>query len=130
MVHPATRDDINNHCDGALGACQPRQQAALRPAAANGLGAQSRPVDHRQADDAVARGAAITKCRYRRRDSDPLRRHPRHRPAGRRFVEAVQEAQAALEREVRQRPRRGDDRQPSDPRKLDRLAGYSRSLNK
>jgi hypothetical protein len=56
-----------------LGSCQPRQQAALRPAAANGLGAQSRPVEHRQPDDAVARGAAIAKCRYRRRDSDPLR---------------------------------------------------------
>jgi hypothetical protein len=56
-----------------LGVCQPRQQAALRPAAANGLGAQSRPVEHRQTDDAVARGAAIAKCRYRRRDSDPLR---------------------------------------------------------
>lgn len=56
-----------------LGVCQPRQEAALRPATANCLGAQSRPVEHRQADDAVARGAAITKCRYRRRDSDPLR---------------------------------------------------------
>jgi hypothetical protein len=56
-----------------LGVRQPRQQAALRPAAANGLGAQSRPVGHRQADDAVARGAAIAKCRNRRRDSDPLR---------------------------------------------------------
>ena len=55
-----------------LGVCQPRQQAAPRPAAANGLGAQSRPVEHRQADDAVARGAAIAKGRYRRRDSDPL----------------------------------------------------------
>ncbi len=30
----------------------------------------------------MARCAAIAKCRYRRRDSDPLRRHPRHRPAG------------------------------------------------
>jgi hypothetical protein len=59
--------------DRTLGVCQPRQEAALRPAAANGLGAQSRPVEHRQADDAVARGAAIAKCRYRRRDSDPLR---------------------------------------------------------
>ena len=58
---------------GRLGVCQPRQQAALRPAAANGLGAQSRSVEHRQADDAVARGAAIAKCRYRRRDSDSLR---------------------------------------------------------
>ena len=58
---------------GQLGVCQPRQQAALRPAAADGLGAQSRPVEHRQADDAVARGAAIAECRYRRRDSDPLR---------------------------------------------------------
>jgi hypothetical protein len=56
-----------------LGVCQPRQPAALRPAAANGLGVQSRPVEHRQADDAVARGAAIAECRYRRRDSDPLR---------------------------------------------------------
>jgi hypothetical protein len=55
------------------GVCQPRQQAALRPAAANGLGAQSRPVEHRQTDDAVARGAAIAKGRYRRRDPDPLR---------------------------------------------------------
>jgi hypothetical protein len=52
--------------------CQPRQQAALRPAAANGLGAQRRPVEHRQTDDAVTRGAAIAKCRYRRRDADPL----------------------------------------------------------
>ena len=42
--------------------------------------------------------------RYRRRDSDPLRRHPRHRPAGRGFVEAVQEAQAALEREAATAP--------------------------
>jgi hypothetical protein len=50
-----------------------KKQAALGPAAANGLGAQSRPVEHRQADDAVARGAAIAKCRDRRRDSDPLR---------------------------------------------------------
>jgi hypothetical protein len=58
--------------DRTLGVCQPRQQSALRPAAAHGLGAQSRPVEHRQADDAVARGAAIAKCRYRRRDSDPL----------------------------------------------------------
>src|SRR5213078_4496759 len=56
-----------------LGVCQPRQQAALRPAAANGLGAQSRPVEHRQTDDAVARGTAIAKGRYRRRDADPLR---------------------------------------------------------
>ena len=56
-----------------LGVCQPRQQAALRPTAAYGLGAQRRPVEHRQADDAVARGAAVAKCRYRRRDSDPLR---------------------------------------------------------
>ena len=59
--------------DRTLGACQPRQQAALRPAAANGLGAQSRPVEDRQTDDAVARGAAIAKCRDRRRDADPLR---------------------------------------------------------
>ncbi|MCW2910278.1 MAG: hypothetical protein JWL68_5067 [Actinomycetia bacterium] len=58
--------------DRTLGVCQPRQEAALRPAATNGLGAQSRPVEHRHADDAVARGAAIAKCRYRRRDSDPL----------------------------------------------------------
>jgi hypothetical protein len=56
----------------ALGVCQPGQQAALRPAAANGLGVQLRPVEHRQADDAVARGAAIAKCRDRRRHSDPL----------------------------------------------------------
>jgi hypothetical protein len=55
-----------------LRVCQPRQQAALRPAAANGLGAQSRPVEHRQADDAVTRGAAIAEGRYRRRDSDAL----------------------------------------------------------
>ena len=42
------------------------------PATSSGqwLGAQGRPVEHRQADDAVARGAAIAKCRYRRRDSD------------------------------------------------------------
>jgi len=59
--------------DRTLGACQPRQQAALRPAAANGLGAQSRPVEDRQTDDAVARGAAIAKGRDRRRDADPLR---------------------------------------------------------
>jgi len=39
---------------------------------ADGLGAQSRGVEYRQADDAVARGAAIAECRYRRRDS-PLR---------------------------------------------------------
>jgi hypothetical protein len=58
--------------DRTLGVCQPRQEAALRPAATNGLSAQSRPVEHRHADDAVARGAAIAKCRYRRRDSDPL----------------------------------------------------------
>jgi Protein of unknown function (DUF664) len=58
--------------DRPLGVCQPGQQAAPRPAAANGLGAQRRPVDHRQTDDAVAGGAAIAKCRYRRRDSDPL----------------------------------------------------------
>ena len=56
----------------ALGACKPRQQAAPRPAAANGLGAQSRLLEQRQADDAVARGAAIAECRYRRPDSDPL----------------------------------------------------------
>jgi len=59
--------------DRRLGVCQPGQEAALRPAAADSLGAQGRPVEHRQADDAVARGAAIAKCRYRRRDSDPLR---------------------------------------------------------
>jgi hypothetical protein len=58
--------------DRTLGVCQPCQQAALRPAAANGLGPQRRPVEHRQADDAVARGPAIAKCRYRRRDADPL----------------------------------------------------------
>jgi 5-methyltetrahydropteroyltriglutamate--homocysteine methyltransferase len=52
---------------------QPRQQAAPRPAAANGLGAQGRLLKRRQADDAVAGGAAVAKCRYRRRDSDPLR---------------------------------------------------------
>jgi DDE superfamily endonuclease len=68
----STKCDLFNP-DRTLGVCQPRQQAALRPAAANGLGAQSRPVEHRQTDDAVARGAAIAKCRYRRRDSDPLR---------------------------------------------------------
>ncbi len=50
-------------------------------------------------------------CRYRRRDPDPLRRHPRHRSAARRFFEAVQEARAALERDLRQRPGRGDDGQ-------------------
>ena len=43
-----------------------------RPAAANGLGPQRRPVEHRHADDAVARGAAIAKGRDRRRDADPL----------------------------------------------------------
>jgi hypothetical protein len=59
--------------DRTLGVCQPRQQAAPRPAAANGLGPPRRPVEHRQADDAVAGGAAIAKGRYRRRDSDPLR---------------------------------------------------------
>src|SRR5690348_5152930 len=36
-----------------LGVCQPGQQAAPRPAAADGLGAQDRPVEHRHADDAV-----------------------------------------------------------------------------
>ncbi len=41
----------------------------------------------------------------------PLGRHPRHRTVGRRLVEAVQEAQTALKREARQRPRRGDDGQ-------------------
>jgi hypothetical protein len=56
----------------ALGDCKPRQQAAPRPAAADGLGAQSRLLEQRQADDAVARGAAIAECRYRRPDSDPL----------------------------------------------------------
>jgi hypothetical protein len=56
-----------------LGVCQPRQQPALRPAAADGLGAQSRSVAHRQANDAAPRGAAIAKGQYRRRDSDPLR---------------------------------------------------------
>jgi hypothetical protein len=69
---PATTGRFINP-DRTLGVCQPRQQAALRPAAANGLGAQRRPVEHRQTDDAVARGAAIAKCRYRRRDSDSLR---------------------------------------------------------
>ncbi len=59
--------------DRTLGVRQPRQQAAPRPAAADGLGVQSRPVEHRQTDDAVARGAAIAECRDRRRDSDPLR---------------------------------------------------------
>jgi len=44
-------------------------------------------------------------------DPDPFHRHPRDRPAGCRLVEAVQEAQAALEREARQSPRRGDHRQ-------------------
>ena len=57
----------------ALGVCEPGQEAALRPAAANGLGAQGRPAEQRQADDAVAGGAAIAKRRYRGRDADPLR---------------------------------------------------------
>ena len=72
----ARRDPGNSSTDQPqrpLGVGQPRQPAAPRPAAANGLGAQSGPVEHRQADDAVTRGAAIAKCRYRRRDSDPLR---------------------------------------------------------
>lgn len=55
-----------------LGVCQPRQHAAPRPAAANGLGSHGRLLEHRHADDAVARGAAIAKCRNRRRDSDPF----------------------------------------------------------
>ena len=63
----------DSYTTGTLGVCEPRQEAAPRPAAADGLGAQGRPVEHRQADDAVARGAAIAKGRYRRRDSDPLR---------------------------------------------------------
>ena len=44
----------------------------------------------------MARGAAIAKCRYRRRDADPLHGHPRHRPAGRSFVEAVRDAFACV----------------------------------
>ena len=63
-----------------LGTGRPGQQAALRPAAANCLGGQRRVLEHRQADDAVAGGAAIAQRRYRRCDADPLRRHPRHRP--------------------------------------------------
>jgi uncharacterized protein with GYD domain len=69
----AIRSRMSSQRSGTGGACQPRQQAAPRPAAADGLGVQSRPVEHRQADDAVAGGAAIPKGRYRRRDSDPLR---------------------------------------------------------
>ena len=70
-----------------------------------------RRAGHRQADDAVARGASVTERRYRRRDPNPLHGHPRHRPSGRRFAEAVQEALAARGRQGRQRPRRDHDRQ-------------------
>ena len=43
----------------------PRQQAASRPAAADGLGAQRRVTEQRQADDAVARGVTVAEGRYR-----------------------------------------------------------------
>ena len=72
-THGTNAETLAVHSRAALGVCQPRQQAAPRPAAADGLGVQSRPVEHRQADDAVARGAAVAKGRDRRRDSDALR---------------------------------------------------------
>src|SRR4051794_37344263 len=62
--------------DGASGARQPLQPAAVRPAPADGLGAQRRPLEDGQADRAVAEGGPIAEGRYRRRDADALRRHP------------------------------------------------------
>jgi hypothetical protein len=57
------------------------------------------------ADDAVAGGAAIAEGRDRRRSTDPVRRHPSHRAAGR-LVEAVQVAQEATSTWCRARERR------------------------
>jgi hypothetical protein len=79
---PEPGNSSTDQPDRTLGVGQPRQQAAPRPAAANGLGVQSRPVEHRQADDAVARGAAIAKGRDRRCDSNPSAdTHATARPA-------------------------------------------------
>src|SRR5262245_28279140 len=70
----------------ALGVGQPGEPATPREAPADGLGAQRRVAEDRQADDAVAGGGSVAEGRYRRRDPDPFHGHPRDRPAGRRAV--------------------------------------------